>query len=152
MSYNTYSYSGYNTYREIGVKTASQGKLVVMLYEGAVSHLADALALVDEDNKVPANKIESFVGHIQKVQDIITELQVSLDMEKGGEIAKNLMALYIYFNKELLNASISHDRKKLQFVHEMMSKLSETWADVSATQANGAVKMSTASSTISITG
>ena len=39
---------GINTYQEIGVKTASQGKLVVMLYEGAVNHLEKAIALVGE--------------------------------------------------------------------------------------------------------
>ena len=118
MNYNSYSYSGYNTYREIGVKTASQGKLVVMLYDGAVSHLCQAIGLVDDSNKILPGNIEEFTGHIQKAQDIITELQVSLNMAEGGEIAKNLMALYIYFNNwKCIGKNIywPHNRKFKKF-------------------------------------
>lgn len=152
MNYNSYSYNGYNTYREIGVKTASQGKLVVMLYEGAVSNLHEAIALIGEENKIQPKNIELFGKHLQKVQDIITELQISLDMEKGGEIAQNLMALYIYFNKELLNCSLSHDKKKMKFILDLLSQLRDSWASASQTQANGTVKMAGERSTLSITG
>ena len=150
MAYNAYA-SGYNTYREVGVKTASQGKLVVMLYEGAVSHLSDAIAMIEDDDKIEPGKIESFGVHIQKVQDIITELQVSLDMDNGGEIAQNLMALYIYFNKEILNAGIKHDKKKLSFVLDLLSQLRDSWVTAANTQANTTVKMSENRPTISIT-
>ncbi|MBO4387239.1 MAG: flagellar export chaperone FliS [Treponema sp.] len=152
MNYNSYSANGYNTYREIGVKTASQGKLVVMLYEGAVSNLHEAITLVGEENRIEPKNIENFGKHLQKVQDIITELQISLDMEKGGEIAQNLMALYIYFNKELLNCSLSHDKKKMKFILDLLSQLRDSWASVSQTQANGAVKMAGERATLSITG
>lgn len=142
----------YNTYREVGVKTASQGKLVVMLYDGAVSHLQDAMALIPPDGKVHASDIENFGKHVQKAQDIITELQISLDMEKGGEIAQNLMALYIYFNKELLNASIRHDKTKLRFISDMLTQLRDSWANAAASQANSAVKMPVDRPTISVIG
>ena len=46
MAYGSNPYGGYNAYREIGVKTASQGKLVVMLYEGAVNNLEKAMSLI----------------------------------------------------------------------------------------------------------
>ncbi|HAK68466.1 MAG: flagellar export chaperone FliS [Treponema sp.] len=150
MSYS--NYSGYNTYREIGVKTASQGKLVVMLYDGAVSHLEDAIGMIDFEGKIAADNIEQFGIHVQKVQDIITELQVSLDMEKGGEIAQNLMALYIYFNKELLAAGIKHDKGKLQFVHDLLSQLRDSWATAANTHANNTVRMPVDSPSLSITG
>ena len=55
---------------------------------------------------------------MQKTQAIITELEVSLDMEKGGEIAKNLMALYVYFNEELMNAGINKNKEK--FVNNIL--------------------------------
>ena len=119
--------NGYNPYKEVGVKTASQGKLIVMLYEGAVQHLEDALGLVKNDGKIEASKIENFGNHIQKVQDIITELQCSLDMYHGGEIAQNLMSLYIWFNKELMQSSISHDRKQMSDVLGMLKDLRDSW-------------------------
>lgn len=151
MNYNSYG-NGYNTYREVGVKTASQGKLVVMLYQGACSHLEEAIAMIQSDGKILADNIEKFGIHVQKVQDIITELQVSLDMEKGGEIAQNLMSLYIYFNKELLTAGIKHDKVKLEFILNLLNQLRESWETASNTQANNAVKMPVDSPTISITG
>ena len=151
MSYNSYG-GGYNAYREIGVKTASQGKLVVMLYEGACSHLEDAIAMIQSDGKILADNIESFGVHIQKVQDIITELEVSLDMEKGGEIAQNLMALYIYINKELLTAGIKHHKERLEFILKLLSDLQDAWAVAANSQANNAVKMPGDTPTISITG
>lgn len=135
MAY-TNPYGGYNAYKSVGVKTASQGKLVVMLYEGAVSHLDKAIALIEDDSKIPAKQIENFGNHLQKVMDIITELEVSLDMDKGGEIAKNLMSLYIYFNKEILDASISHNKEKLASVRKMLSDLHQSWETAASSTAN----------------
>ena len=152
MAYSGASYGGYNAYKQVGVKTASQGKLVVMLYEGAVSHVEKAIALIGPDGKIKANSIESFGNHIQKVMDIITELQVSLDMEKGGEIAKNLMSLYIFFNKELLDASISHDKTKLENIKKMLSELHSSWSQAASSQANTKVSSSPAHGSVSIQG
>ena len=110
MGYN----QAYNAYRDTNVKTASQGRLIVLLYEGAVKQLTLANSMFDENGKLPVRSIEAFGKAILKAQEIITELQVSLDMEKGGEIAKNLMSLYIFFNKELTETNISKDQKRLE--------------------------------------
>jgi flagellar protein FliS len=149
MAYNT---NGYNAYRETGVKTASQGKLVVMLYEEAVRQLEKAISMVKEGNSLEPQSIENFGNALQKVEDIITELQVSLDLEKGGEIAKNLMALYIYFNKELLSVTISHDKKKLSFILDMMSQLRDSWITAASSTANTETKLTGDRPTLNITG
>jgi len=52
---------------------------------------------------------------------------VSLDMKGGSEIAENLMALYIFFNQELLKANINQDKNKLAFVLEMLTTLRDSW-------------------------
>ncbi|MCR5622366.1 MAG: flagellar export chaperone FliS [Treponema sp.] len=144
--------NGFKAYKEIGVKTASQGSLVVMLYEGAVSRLEEAIALVGDDNKVRPGDIEKFGQKVQKVSDIISELEASLDMEKGGEIAKNLMSLYIFFNKQLLSVSLSHDRKTLESVHKMLSDLLDSWVQAANSLANTQVQMAADSPAISING
>lgn len=136
MAYGANPYGGYNTYREIGVKTASQGKLVVMLYEGAVNNLDKAMALIDANGKISAKQIESYGNYLQKVMDIITELEVSLDVDRGGEIAKNLLSLYVYFNKQVLEATMDHNRQKLEFVRNMMSDLHQSWVTASNSTAN----------------
>lgn len=124
--------SPYAAYQDTGIKTASQGKLVVMLYQGAIRELSAAndcfsLDATTRQETIKPPLIEGFGKHILKAQEIIGELQVSLDMEKGGEIAKNLMSLYVYFNQELSAASITKDKKKLTFVLDMMRQLSSAW-------------------------
>lgn len=124
----------YGAYRDTGVKTASQGKLVVMLYDESIRQLSYAVSYLMGGNKIEAQHIEQFSKHILKVQEIITELMISLDMEAGGDISKNLMSLYIYFNQELLNISISHDREKIIFIQDMLMQLRDAWAEA-ATEA-----------------
>ena len=126
----------YNAYRDTSIRTASQGQLVVLLYEGAVKQLTLANSMFDENGKLPVSSIEAFGKAILKAQEIITELQVSLDMEKGGEIAKNLMSLYIFFNKELTETNISKDQKRLEPIMKMISDLCESWRQAAASSAN----------------
>ncbi len=128
--------NAYAAYQKTNVNTASQGRLVVLLYEGAVKHLKAAINLFDEDDKVKAGNIEQFGIHLQKAQAIITELQVSLDMEKGGDIARNLMSLYVYFNEELMDATISHNKAKIEFVLKMTDELAESWRIIANSTAN----------------
>lgn len=123
---------GYAAYQNTNIKTASQGKLIVLLYEAAVKNLKNAESLIDEENKIKPSNMEKFGKFLQKTQAIITELQVSLDMEKGGEIAKNLMSLYIYFNQELISVNINHDKTKLEYIEKQMSELLKAWKEASA--------------------
>lgn len=128
----------YAAYQKTGITTASQGKLVVMLYQGAVKALSSAydcfsLDPVTKREIIKAPLIESYGKHVLKAQEIIGELQASLDMEKGGQISKNLMSLYIYFNQELTSASINKDKRKITFVLDMMKQLSSAWESASNT-------------------
>lgn len=128
--------NAYTAYQRTNINTASQGRLVVLLYEGAVKQLTAALHLFDSNNKIKAADNEKFGIHLQKSQAIITELQVSLDMEKGGEIANNLMSLYVFFNEELMSASINRDKSKIEFVLKMMTELANSWRMIANSTAN----------------
>ncbi len=57
-------------------------------------------------------------------------------MEKGGEIAKNLMSLYLFFNEELMNANINQDKEKVSSVLKMMSDLADAWRTIANSTAN----------------
>lgn len=126
----------YSAYQKTNITTASQGHLIVLLYEAAVKNLKSALSCFDEDNKIKPCNIEKFSNFIQKAQAIISELQVSLDMEKGGEISKNLMSLYIFFNGELLDATFKHDRAKIESTMNMLNELLSAWKTAAASTAN----------------
>ena len=128
--------NAYNAYQKTNVNTASQGRLVVLLYEGIIKQLTLAETYIEEDGKIKPKNIEKFGICIQKSQAIITELQVSLDMEKGGEIATNLMSLYVFFNEELLAANINHNKEKIEFVLKMVKDLADSWRQIANSVAN----------------
>ena len=140
----------YAAYQKTAVSTASQGKLVVMLYQGAARELQSAYDGFGSGDKLPASSIETFGKHIMKTQEIINELQVSLDMDKGGQIAQNLMSLYVYFNRELMNVSINQDKTKLQQILGMIKDLCSAWE--AASQNTAADSVPQAQRTLNITG
>ena len=112
-----------NVYLENLVKTASPAKLVEILYE-------KFLELVESSKKDIENKDFVAVNEkLKKAQDIITELNISLNMEKGGEIAKNLRSLYNYIFKRLIDANVEKNVKILDEVTELMSGLLDAWRE-----------------------
>ena len=123
-----------SSYRETRVKTASQGQLIIMLYDEAVKHLDRGLELLSLNTgkkKNPGN-IEKISKSVLKAQEIVTELMVSLDFEQGGDIAKNLFSLYTWFNKELLEANIHQDIRRINAVRNQLNELRSAWMEVAA--------------------
>ena len=125
---------GYNqalsAYRETRVRTASQGTLIVMLYDEAIKQIGNAIALIDENIRKEPARIEKCNTHIIKSQEIITELMASLDMEAGGEIASNLLSLYTYFNQQLLEANMEKKADKMLVVRDLMEQLRAAWNEI----------------------
>ena len=125
--------SASTTYRETKIKTASQGQLIIMLYDEAVKQLNLSLEMLElNSQKKEPGRIEQISKAIMKTEEIITELMVSLDFDQGGEIAKNLFALYSWFNKELLEANIAQNMDRIKAVRDMISDLRNTWSEVTA--------------------
>jgi flagellar protein FliS len=119
-------------YKETTVKTASQGQLIIMLYDEAGKQLNRALELVklNNTNKKDPGRIEQISKAVMKTEEIITELTVSLDFENGGEIAKNLFAIYTWFNRELLEANIAQDSSRLKAVRDLLLELRGSWNEI----------------------
>jgi flagellar protein FliS len=133
MEGTTLAYSNaLSAYRETRIKTASQGQLIIMLYDEAVRRLNRGLELLglNSGGKKDPGRIEEINKSIIKTQEIITELMVSLDFEQGGDIAKNLFALYTWFNQELLEANIKQDLKRLTAIRNMLNELREAWSQI----------------------
>ena len=128
-----------SAYRETRIRTASQGQLVVMLYDEAVKQLDLALEIIGSE-KVKPETIERLNKAVVKAQEIITELMASLDFDAGGEIAHNLFSLYNWFNRELLQANITKDAVRIRAVRSMLSDLRSAWQEIAArtsAEANG---------------
>ena len=118
----------YNQYKQTQITTANQGKLIVMLYDGAIKFLSIAL-----DNLNPKT-YDVVNNNIIKAQDIITELLLSLNMEEGGEISQNLFNLYMYFKKQLLEANIKKDGEILTQIVKLLKELRDAWDQISANE------------------
>ena len=123
-----------SAYRETRVKTASQGQLIIMLYDEAVKQLDFGLDLLklNTDGKRDPGRIEQIGKAVLKTQEIVTELMVSLDFDQGGDIAKNLFSLYSWFSQELLAANIAQDTRRILGVRNMMNELRGAWAEIAA--------------------
>jgi flagellar protein FliS len=121
-----------NAYKQTSVKTASQGRLVVMLYDEAIKQKDIARDELSKDKK----HFDKIHNAISKTQDIITELMASLDFEKGGEISRNLYNLYMFFNRQLVQANISKNIQPLIEVRQFMSDLREAWVAIEGTIVN----------------
>lgn len=121
--------SAFDKYKETQINTANQGKLIVMLYDGAIKFLNIAIENMQPRTYDIANT------NIIKAQDIITELMLSLNMNEGGEISRNLFNLYAYFKKSLLDANIKKDKEIIKHVLKLLKDLREAWDKISASEA-----------------
>lgn len=119
-------------YREIRVKTASPGQLVVMLYEEAVKQCDRALELMARDLRKHPADIEKVNSALGKAQDIVTELMASLDFEAGGDIAQDLFALYVWFNRELMEANMEKNEKRVRSIRKQLDELRGAWAEAAS--------------------
>ncbi len=124
-------------YRETRVKTASPGQLVVMLYDEAIKQSDTAIALLGPESKPKPEDIERINVALGKVQDVITELMASLDFDVGGDIARDLFALYVWFGREMLEANIHKEVGRVSAVRKMLAELRGAWADAASKSQGG---------------
>ncbi len=115
------------TYKKTQIESASPGRLIVLLYEGAI----DFINRCEEAHKRQAeNWIEEFHNNCIRAQNIVTELSVALDMEKGGDISKNLMRLYEYTNRRLVEANMTKDLEPMRESRRLLETLLGAWREV----------------------
>jgi len=110
------------------VETASPAQLVTMLYDGALAALTRARMTWDQPLEVNRE--------LQRAQRILTELRVTLDYERGGEIAGNLGSLYVWMIDELIAANLDKDADRLDPVERTLKEIRAAW--VEATHGNQA--------------
>lgn len=109
------------TYREANVLTANPLKLVLMCYDGAITSLKlakEAYIRKDYESKAKA---------LRKALDIIHELDASLDMNRGGEISKNLRGLYLFMTQSLIEADLNRDLKMFGRIIGLLRELESAW-------------------------
>ncbi|MBD64105.1 MAG: flagellar export chaperone FliS [Halobacteriovoraceae bacterium] len=113
---------GLGAYKQTSVKTASKEQILLMLYQSAIKSCKKAIEAID--NNEIAKKGES----IGKLQDIVIELNNSLDFEVGGDVARELSALYDYILYSSSQANLKIDKEPLEGCLSVLKTLYDGWA------------------------
>ena len=98
--------------------------LVAMLYDNAVSCLKMAVQAIN------SKQIEARWKYNRQAQEIINNLYAMLDLDKGGEIASNLEALYTYMQLRLPDVDIRNDARAAEEVIELLEPLRASWREL----------------------
>ena len=109
----------YMQYQKTSVETTSPGKLLLMLFDGAIKSLNHAkMAIVDKD-------VEKAHNELIRVQNIIEELMTTLRMDH--EISASLLSLYEYYLHQLVEANMKKDVTIIDEVLDFFEQMHESW-------------------------
>ena len=114
----------YHQYRQVEVNTTNRGKIIVMLYSGAITFLNKSKLYMEKKDYENKGK------YLTKALNIIEELNISLDLQKGGEIAKNLKSLYLFMDRFLNQANIENNFDKIDEVIKILEKLKSAFDEI----------------------
>jgi len=112
---------GHQQYQQAAATTAGPAQLVLMLYDGALIRLDVACEAIEEGRKAAAHEA------LVRVQAIVDELMMSLDFDRGGEVARNLAELYDYCSRQLIEANIQKDAGLVRDVEAVIRGLRDAW-------------------------
>lgn len=116
--------NGIGAYQQTAIGTQSKGRLIVMLYDGAIKFMKLAV------RELEARDYAAKGQYINRAQDIINELNAVLDVDAGGEIAQNLRRLYLFMNRRLSEANAKRDPQMVQEVITLMEELNQSWKTI----------------------
>jgi flagellar protein FliS len=114
---------GLGAYKKTSVQTASKEQILLMLYQAAIKNCKKAIESI-ENNDIPNKGV-----YIGKLQDIVIELNNSLDFEVGGDVARELSSLYDYMIYSSTQANIKIDKEPLEGVLNVLGTLYDGWSN-----------------------
>ena len=121
-----YAAKGTLAYAQIGgesaVMSASQQQLVTMLFDGVLSALVRARLFMQDNNQQGKG-----VSLSKAINIIENGLRVSLDEESKDELTQNLIALYSYMVRRLLQANLRNDVSAVEEVEALMRNIADAW-------------------------
>ncbi|MDN0124150.1 flagellar export chaperone FliS [Yersinia aleksiciae] len=124
-----YSQSGAQAYQKVGLESgvmnASPHQLIMMLFDGAQSALIRAKILINQGETATKG-----VALSKAINIINNGLSAGLNMEKGGELAENLSALYDYMSRRLLHANLHNDEQAINEVLALLDNIADAWRQI----------------------
>jgi len=132
MMYGQNKAAQYRAVRSHGlVADASPTRLVQIMFEGVLSHLATARGSMEriKDNR-PLNDVIAKGNAMGKAVALIGQLNGTLDMQRGGQIAENLRALYEYMLNRLTLANATNDVRVVAEVAGLVAEVKSGWDQI----------------------
>jgi flagellar secretion chaperone FliS len=115
------------------VADASPTRLVQIMFEHILAQLATAQGCMKRiENNVPLSEVIAKGKAIGKAVRLIGQLNATLDMERGAEIAENLRALYDYMLSRLTVANATNDPRIVAEVSDLVRKIKGSWDQIVA--------------------
>ena len=74
--------------------------------------------------------IEKVHNSLVKTKNIVTELMATLNLDQGGEIAKNLQSLYSYMFSQLIEANMEKKTEPVIVVIDLLKELRSAWFEI----------------------
>lgn len=115
--------TGHQAYQVNAIETASPEQLTLMCYDGALRFMRRAIRACDENDLA---KLSEATG---RAQAIVNELNVTLNMEAGGEIARNLRDIYMFVNRHMSTSVMKRDVSGIRQAMELIEGLRDSWAE-----------------------
>lgn len=122
----------FRSYKTVATKTAPPGQLVVLLYEGAIRFLERALDGFQYEDPKEFN--ETINNNVLRAQEIIGELDNSLDLDQGGKLAFTLRGLYNYMDVQLTHSNANKSPEGIHDAIHRLSTLRDAWREMLAQQ------------------
>ena len=126
-----------NAYKKASVNTLDQTKLIIMLYDGAIKNASFAV------EHMKSGQIEKVHDCLIKTKNIVTELMATLNMDRGGDIAKNLQSLYSYMFSQLIEANMNKKTEPVVVVIDLLKELRAAWTQINSKKKNDAKTQNT---------
>jgi flagellar protein FliS len=111
-------------YQQIEINSSNKFQLVAMLYDGAIRFISLAKGAIE--NRDLIGKAQN----LDRALAIVGELQNTLNLDEGGEIAHQLDRLYTYMTERILEASAKLDVQPLTEVIKLLKILNSAWVEV----------------------
>lgn len=113
------------SYQRVQATTASPGQRVIMVYKAIVKNLETASA--DCDKTDDFERFERINVTLQNTVQMIRELQIALDKDRGGELAENLDSLYAFWRRHLHAANMEKSKAKIDDILKMAREMLDAW-------------------------
>jgi flagellar secretion chaperone FliS len=132
MMYSQRGAAQYRAVRSHGlVADASPTRLVQIMFERILSELSTAQICMEriKDN-LPLGEVIAKGKSMGKAIRLINQLDATLDMERGGQIAQNLRALYLYMLERLTLANVTNDAQIVAESASLVRKVKDGWDQI----------------------